>query len=640
MKRTSSIDIARVLQLTLAPLAFGLAVATAAPGCAVQAEDPEAVGSADSAIIGSTNAKFFNLGSGGGLLSVSSGNWSQHWTHVVTLAASDGTPILFFYSRELGTAKIFRYNTSGGITLLASRDDLQTDWDMVVPARSPGQGFNLLFYRRSDGLLKAMDVRSNGGFATIFEQEIPDPTGLDSTHGWDNVVPAKITQRGDVVFYHRLTGKAQFWRYDPAEGQFAYPSQQTWQKTWDEIESGDIDGDSIDDLVFYNQDDGTLKLAPITSGYQLKSSSQVLSAGTSHGGRLMVADFGGGARKDVALYQVDGGTSFENGRLRIWTDNSDGTRSVTVNQAAINDGWTHLLPVNLGAAKSGILFYSNQHVINVKVYPMTYTNDDMPWSWKSGDAAQLTKLANAMRKTYAPAGLAFNVTFGALGHDDNLATYVCNESSQGSGNDWVEDHVPPNTLPITLAARGPGGPAGCSSLGADFVKSSYWMDNDVSGLYESYYGNYTEKHYAHEVGHYFGLAHGHVEDADTLALVLEELDDGDISTLDTDTDVSGNFHPVYDTPPALGAAYWKDRYGDAQGKLNMCEEGRIETFVNEDGETVNLTVHPHNVMAYNQCPGSLTEGGLPEGLARLTRDQIRAVRQALYDERKALIGLP
>lgn len=611
-------------------------------GCAATptaSDEPAAAATAQSAIIGSLNAKFVSV-DGDVLRTNASYDWQASWTHVVSLRASDNTPLLFLYARDLGEAKVLRYSSAGGWTTLASYDDFQRDWDAVIPARGSSGGANLVFYRRADGLVKAIDVRSDGSWTSRFTQNIDSPSGFD--RGWDLVVSSRMSASGELVFYHRMAGLAAFARYDAAKGKFVVRNTQPWKHTWDEVDTGDFDGDGVDDVVLHNQDDGTLKTVLYDASFAIKAGGEKILAnvGTAHGARLAVADFGGGARKDIALYQTDGGQTFENGKLLVWTDDpATGALKKTTTNLDVADGWTHLVPIDAGA-KKGLLFYSNQHVIDVAIHPMVEETSALTaFPWKAGDPARLKRLADAMRKTFAPAGLAFNVRFGTMGKNDVLAGWVCSTGADRSAaNAWINANLNPRTLPITLATTTTSW-TGCSNLAVKFVRSRYSLSAEPSGLFDSTdYEFATEKHFAHEVGHYFGLPHAHLEDLDTVADVEAKLQATawELDALDTDAHVKeadGEVLSVYDTPPALGAAYWKNTYGGANFKAKMCAEGAVEKFTS-DSNSVSVTVEPYNVMSYNQCAGSDPN----QVVARLTRDQIRVVRQTLYTTRAALIG--
>lgn len=58
-------------------------------------------------------------------------------------------------------------------------------------------------------------------------------------------------------------------------------------------------------------------------------------------------------------------------------------------------------------------------------------------------------------------------------------------------------------------------------------------------------------------------------------------------------------------------------------------EGQPLAFTTDDATEVTIWISPHDVMAYNNC----------NSLYRLTRDQARIVRHALYTLRPGLIGL-
>ncbi len=567
------------------------------------------------------NARFFNLGAGGALSPVRDHTWQKHWHSVVSTRASDGTRLLVFYDRERGKGKTFRYDSSGRIFTLGEWSDWNRDWDYLVSGDFGS--FNTVFYRRTDGFLRAYEFTSGGGKLFRMQQNLPDPEpAVQPPGGWDIVVAGDFGNGGyGLLVYRRVTGTARFLRYDAASGQFVTAkSYWGWKRSWDDIAAGDFDGDGRDDLVLYDRDSGLVKIVTFDAAYAISSEQQLANAGRSHGARLAVADFGGAARDDVMLYQHDNGAAFENGSARVWTDDAAGNRALAIHHTHWQDKWTHLLPVDLGQPRSGFLVYSNQHVIKVGVYRMV-TGAAGPYTWTATELARLQALEDAMRKTYATAGLRFELQLpGTTFSNATLANWECGEGhDRATANQWVADDVPADVIPITMATGVSGG-GGCSNIAVDFARTSDTVTAKT-------------KHYGHEVGHYLGLPHSHggwktraavesflsgIEASQGRAAVVTDLDRDDTTN-------EAEFFPVYDTPPILADSYWNN----ATGPVGMCSDGQPLTFTTDDGTDVTIRISPHDVMAYNNC----------NGLYRLTRDQARVVRHVLYTLRPRLIGL-
>ncbi|MFO0745298.1 MAG: DNRLRE domain-containing protein [Myxococcota bacterium] len=618
-------------------------------------------------LIGDVNARFYDFDGKGGLGLVHSSKYKRRWTHVASTLTTGGTPALFFYARESGEAKLASYASDGTLKELGTSDSFQKRWDIVAAPRMRAE-HNLLFYDRELGDLKTVDARADGTFVGLDDVQLPAPNGDASylpgdrpaAHGWDNIVPVRVsTELGadDAIFvYHQVTGSGRFLVHIPGGGgQWLVVAKHQLTRRWDEVAAGDFDGDGFDDLVFYDQDTGKLKMMFLDASFAAKSFVDLPDQGTSHGARLVAGNFdssGGTVREDFVLYQTDGGDRFENGRLRMWKDNADGQRVLGYDDGQQLDGWTHVLPVALASApeRQGLLLYSNQHVIDVTYYAMVsmwLAGPSVDWDWSPMLETAL-RHQNALRKTYAPAGLAFNVRLEPKAQIfQESATYVCGESDRDAVNDWVDAHVPTTTLPILLATESDNG-TGCSGQKAHFVREKYFYD--TSGKR----GYLLEHHSAHEMGHYFGLGHAHIggpaagvpyDDAHVEKKLGKS---GDVFTLDTDSRWKDSWERVYDSPPTLTEGFFWELMGVAGKKSHTKAEYQTAqsmrcpttasspslTFQNGDGDDVELVLYPPTVSGYGACPGSRGQG-----FGRLSRDEIRVVRHTLYDNRKALIGL-
>ncbi len=594
------------------------------------------------------NAKFFNLSSSGTLQPVCDFVWSKDWSELVSTRSSDGKKMLIFYNREEGQGKSFTYSTSGTITELGFWNNWQKTWDQVIDvSHDDGSTFNVAFYRRTDGLLKVFDFPAAGGFKLKFEQVIPNPGGApskfqsaDAPNGWDIVVPGRFAGGRGLLFYSRMGGTGVFYEYSATAGKFVKTFPYFgWRRTWDEIAAGDFDGDGMDDLVLYDQDDGTIKLVTFDASWHIKSEVE-WQTGMAVGAKLVVGKFGGSSGiDDFVLYRNDHGNALENGNGIIWKDSSAGYR-VLKEHKDWSDRWTHLVPVDLGGSRTGLLFYSNQHVIKVSVYqmhsaamsvrPTTGTNKDLSKqgplhfdepaagtaTWTTEDLKRLKTAEDTARKSFAPAGLRFVMTpVSSYGISSELAKWWCGKGNRAVADDWVSKHVDKDVLPITLATESTSG-TGCSNRDVEFVRGSYPVPSKA-------------KYFPHELGHYFGLPHTHKEldqlsnRAETEAF-LSTFTHPALSDLDPDDTAQGtDFINVYDTPPAFDHSFdWP-----SVGLVDECSVNASIVFDTPNG-SVTMWSSPHNLMAYNNC----------DELYRLTRDQVRAVRQTLYHERAGLIG--
>lgn len=316
----------------------------------------------ESDIVGSQNMVEYNAPNGT-MTFVNGDSWSDDWSHVVPLDVGS-TQLVFLYSRSLGTAKVVKINTNGSWSILSSITSVSTGWDEVVATRAVGAGVNLVFYRHSDNLLKTANVTATGGFSVVASQTLPGPTVLPTHFGWDTIVSATTAGgvAGELYTYEKSSGEARMFRlniithlYDAtATGHY------TWQTTWDRIDSGDFNNDNVDDLAFYSESTGDLKIVTMNADGSMNTGTLVANTGASHGSRLTVANFAGSAFADMLLYRTDGGPT-GHGRLQIW---NGGTLTKSLDNTGVQSGWTHLVPRNYGLTTQGILFYSNHGPVN------------------------------------------------------------------------------------------------------------------------------------------------------------------------------------------------------------------------------------------------------------------------------------
>lgn len=619
----------------------------------------------DYATVGDKNARWLSFG-GGAMNLFRSDAYQRRWTHVTSTFTSSGTPALFFYDRNSGDVKLVSYTPSGALATLGTHDDFRQDWDIIVAPRM-STDYNLEFFDRASNELKTVDARDNGTFVKIDSAIMPPADGSATfkdpeRHAWNNVVPMRVplaSAANDAVFlYHQMSGHGWFLTHSRSattgDWSWTIVKKMNMSNVWDQIAAGDFDGDGADDLVFYDQDTGRLKLLFVDGSFEAKSGLELPDEGTAHGAQLVAGHFdtpnGQWVREDFLLYRSDNGDAFENGRVRMWKDQADGTRVVSVDDGQVLDGWTHLVPVTLGGAHhDGLLMYSNQQVIDVTFYPFVSKDPGGPWNWTLNNKRSSLRHQNALRKTYAPAGLAFHVTLNPTAMVfEKAAKYLCikNNPDRDPVNDFITANVPSTTLPIVLATESSKNGTGCSGRHAEFVREKLFYDNTAP------WGLLVEAHSAHEIGHYFGLGHSHIGAASDKKVDYDEAwltkklgASGDVYKLDTDANQDPDgWKFVWDSPPSLVKRWWTDQ-GLASDKTSIDKKwldhlrcpapgwAPEETFQNGNGDDVTLTLYPPVISGYGVCRGS---NGY--GFGRLSRDQIRAVRGSLYHERKALLG--
>ncbi len=611
------------------------------------------------------NAKFFRLDEAGGLQRVTQATWQNRWSQIVPFAV-DGRNLLLFYNREQGSGKVYSYDSRGKLRGVASRRGWSKGWDNIVSG-SFGRA-NMVFYNRVTGLLRAYRFASNGAMSKEFEQTIENPLADNRVApGWDIVVPGRWRGDGELLFYNRSEGRFLFLGYDSRRNKFVPKKRyHGLNRSWDEIQTGDFNADGVDDLVLYDLDSGELKVVYLDDNYRMQGSGQLAADGgikRSHYAQLLVGDFGGGNRSDVLLYQQDNGLGEGKGRGILWTDRPKGDYGVRRIHSNWSDTWTHVLPVNLGGRRTGLLFYRNQVLLNLNLYRARPLSDQASDTGTWSNVDQLDEWVSVLKKTYKAAGIYFNVTvIPDTVYNDFLGQFSCSKtgwqtlvkakySSRGEWfpsaadlaaavsdgdpdrykaiveameaeavvlkenyrdriNDWVTFVVPKDTIPVVVR---PGG-GGCSSMKANFAIAGSGSLNN-------------KKHLSHEIGHYLGLAHTHIG-YDTKAKLKTRLDklegageDGlnrQVRLVDVDSDLiaPGNFSKVYDTPPVLHRKYIDNAYG----QLRRCQPGSTDVLRTTGGTDVLLWQDSHNVMAYVNC----------NDLFRISKDQARVIRQELF----------
>lgn len=601
--------------------------------CAVNGPDEANPGLESSKLLSGDNAVLYRLDGSSTLNQMGTTQWLRDWTHVVPIWCTDDSRMVLVYGRETGVLKLVRIDGNGGVTVTSTLTNVETGWDYITAthASDPAQS-RVVFYRR-DGSLTVMKVTGTGTLVPDSTQAITPPADVQ---GWDRMVGARMSPWGDLVFYSRLHGEARLYRFNPVSKHFEIrTTYSNWKDSWDEIVAGDLDGDGVDDLAMYSAETGELKLLYFDDTEHLTSTQALANAEPSAGAQLMIGAFGGSSGRDVAMYNADGAADENYGRIRVWRTSAGGARSATpAYSRTAQDAWTHVvsMPSPSGMGPDWVLFYSNQQQVEVEVLPFVKRAGTFG-GWSSTDLARAAKLELGMRKTYAAAGISFHVTLGTEQVDANLATWDCSTTGdKDAANAWIASHVGHGVIPIVLPVdSAETGAAGCSGLDADFVKSSY------AGhvLYDHGYGYDTEKHWAHEIGHYFGLAHSYLP-GDSPSQVATSVADADVPGIvgvDQDREASG-WLPVADTYPALTEKFWiyvaPTTYKQAQ-----CDTSKVMP-VGSGTASFDITVQPYNVMDYNQCSGGYAAAP-SRGMARLSHDQIRAVRQTLYGRRSGLL---
>ena len=643
------------------------------------------------------NAKMFKLTANGDLSKVKGYNWSNRWAQIVPFS-DGGQNLLLFYDRDRGRAKLFSYNHAGRMTRRETYSGWSKDWDHVV-AGEFGQA-NMIFYNRVSGLLKAFRISANGSMSLQFQQTIENPVDAPvfakngpGGPGWDIVIPghwATGTDLSELLFYNRTEGRARFLRYDSDERKFEIAHRYFgWNNSWDEIKVADFNDDKVDDLALYDQDNGTLKIIYMNEDYSFKSheflkDSGGISTGRTHFPQLVVGYFGGtGVRPDLLLYQQDtcpragnrpggekacqnddsltidsrreghgnccetGGYAADHGRGLLWTDNGNGWHLDPKIYSTWRDNWTHVVPVNAGIRRTGLLFYQNQITLKLNIWrtiPEEYLGPNTSFQhrltarngrpWDTIQDGKLEEWIRALRNTYKAAGIEFDVTIESdIIYDDEIADGGC-DVAKTYITGYVMDNMPADQINVLVI---PKTRQGCS-----------WHDRNLALVGKTNLDN--PKHLSHEVGHYLGLAHVAYEfgaNAECKASLqecvikmasrltgLRSSLGRDVRFIDLDSDYKNwNGSWVYDTPPVLNQKFTNKLRQTTRSATSLnqnfpgnCNLGARYTFkypldIPEASQfSIEMYQNNHNVMSYTNC----------NGLFRISKDQARVIRQGLF----------
>ncbi|NHN38980.1 hypothetical protein G8764_16850 [Pseudomaricurvus alcaniphilus] len=227
--------------------------------------------------------------------------------------------------------------------------------------------------------------------------------------------------------------------------------------------------------------------------------------------------------------------------------------------------------------------------------------------------------------------------------NQDLADFSCGKS-RNPLNAWSATNIPSDSIPIIIPHSNN---KGCSSGRANFIAMTRptgirLNGQDADSTYVEWYrGNSTVTHdrpsprgLAHELGHFFQLAHAYRTAKTTKSAIETMLKNEETATnhasihnLDGDryatTACSGKggcYLATHDTMPAFSEGFW-----DNQG-VDRCDDGPKYSF-SSNFATFKYSAAPHDVMSYIRCDRTNV----------LSKDQVRAVRQSLYGLRNALI---
>lgn len=579
-------------------------------------------------------AKYINVAPGGGISAVKTyTDWSKK-QHTI-IQAGDSSQ-LAFYNRIDNQLKIIKFDSTGAFTtqkIVA----LNTQYDQIVRGNFGGTARNdLFFYNRSAGLLDIYEINANGDLTLLHNQSIGTTWDILATGRWSyNNSPLMdpsgyFFYRTDLMTYNKTEGKSQFWKY--SNGTLSAAKTYTgWQKSWDQIVSGNFDGNTTTDLLFFNQDGGNAKFYDFNESHNMTLIEEI---DESHPDWPMAENviivpgrFGGGPETDLFLYDQIKHTG-------VFMADNNGALAKSIAHTNLQDKWVQIAAIDhSGSTTSDLLFYSNRYTIKIKAVQVA---DDDGSNQTPITTNQVNLWVETARKTFKPAGIdiEYDSTLTPL-NNTLINNYNCNGELTSTKNlaDQKAAEIASDSVVVYFRNAGGSG-MGCGSIARKYVIMPGF--NNTSTTYYKRDGtsfdrdgdlttNDNIKLFPHELGHYFSLQHTYFS-GNTSAPSLQVMDvDRGSGVMDTPPDPSGVGYDVnsdgdFNDP---GEGFW-DYFG-----YNRCDDtvaGEAPFWIG--GQLYKLNPDRHNAMN-NGCNCDL--------LYRFSPDQIRIIRSVLFNQRLYLI---
>lgn len=578
--------------------------------CGVE-EEAHDVGARSDALTSGLSGKFFNVASGGAITQVATyPSLSRTW-HTIIQGRSNNQ--LVFYDRIEGILKTILIATDGSLTLQRKYTGLPTTWDILVRGDFAGSSAkDLLVYDRAADQIKVYEIDAGGNLLLAFTQTIPGNWHIATAGYWGNP-----SARDDLLLYSKVTGEGRFFRSTGVS--FANAASRQWRKVWDQIVAVRLDGDSLSELLFFNQDSGYAKTYHISTAFGL-TLLQELSWPITEKLAIIPGEFGGSsnAQSDLLIYDQTAGTG------TFLVSGSNGTLSTATVHPSWNTVWTHIVPVqHAGTTLSKLFFYTN--VMDVRFVPVRVADNDGT-NGAALTSAQMNTWLASINRTYVPAGIRM-VWDGTIRTLSNTFVngYDC-EGDAGMAKLFATAYAPTfgaNNSLVVYFRKYSG--TGCSSPTASYVvmpgftgtstiyRRSDGKTTDINGnvIADGAASGNNLKLLGHEIGHYFGLPHGHMGSQPLIAAVM-----------DTDAFVDDNWTSILDTPPSPTGNWWTP-------PSNICDPGMANDFPVPTtwGGPVDINPDRHTVMNH----------GFNCDLAYwFSPAQINAVRASLFGNRANL----
>lgn len=564
-----------------------------------------------------------------------------------------GDPYLGFYRRSDGTFKAYRVDAAGNI-YFAFQEDIgddngETYWNHLVAGNWIGDG-EFLAYSKAEGKGWVYQFSTDGS---------GDPDGLTVVRkhdgasswqkSWDVLKPGDFNGDAytDILFYNHDSGEAKLVFFNSSgyitgsqtlsgdnPGDDYEPAAEEWTMTpYSVVVVGDFGGGSQDDILVYDQEAREQQPAPNDHLYRATRTADGSAFGT------------------------------------FWLDDASGDYQPDHDNLHSNwqTQWTHVVSLDQGGFQDDLLFYSTQKTIGLLFVQVQDTA--LGANRASLSQAEVDMWTNNANRAYRGAGIEFtaeiadpNAAF-QLGeaianagdsktscvthdgcpsgeicvsstcespHPEDLNRYACSGDPDGL-RDYADalaaainddgNYSPESIVVFVRAGENGNAGSGCASPTRDYVimpqfenaPASYFDFSGSNISYSDADGNsHTDsdgnvKFLAHELAHFFDLAHTGQDPASPTTIYDYDYDSGG----------GTGFAAVYDTPP------------DHSDRANLLSNNRCDdNFELDVGLGYDLNPERHNAS---------TSGLNCDLMYRLSPEQGDTMRYMLFSQRSNLL---